>query len=58
VNANVKTARLLGVTRGTPLLRVERVAFDVNGIPVESARDILRADRSRMLVWSFELPSK
>ena len=49
---------LLGVTRGTPLLRVERVAFDVNGIPVESARDILRADRSRMLVWSFELPSK
>jgi GntR family transcriptional regulator len=58
INANVKTARLLGVTRGTPLLRVERVAFDVNGLPVESARDILRADRSRMLVWSFELPTK
>jgi GntR family transcriptional regulator len=58
VNANVKTARLLGVTRGTPLLRVERVAFDVHGAPVESARDILRADRSRTLVWSFELPPK
>jgi GntR family transcriptional regulator len=58
ISANVKTARLLDVTRGTPLLRVERVAFDVNGLPVVSARDILRADRSRMLVWSFELPSK
>jgi GntR family transcriptional regulator len=58
ISANVKTARLLDVTRGTPLLRVERVAFDVNGLPVVSARDTLRADRSRMLVWSFELPSK
>jgi GntR family transcriptional regulator len=58
VSANVKTARLLGVTRGTPLLRVDRVAFDVNGVPVESGRDILRAVRSQMLVWSFELPPK
>jgi len=42
----------------TPLLRVEREAFDANGVPVESACDILRADRSRTLVWSFELPPK
>ena len=56
--ANARTARLLDVTRGTPLLRVEREAFDVDGVPVESACDILRADRSRTLVWSFELPPK
>jgi GntR family transcriptional regulator len=58
ITANARTARLLDVTRGTPLLRVEREAFDVNGVPVESASDILRADRSRTLVWSFELPPK
>jgi GntR family transcriptional regulator len=58
IAASASTARLLDVARGTPLLRVERVAFDVNGVPVESACDTLRADRSRMLVWSFELPSK
>lgn len=56
--ANARTARLLDVTRGTPLLRVEREAFDLNGVPVECACDIMRADRSRMLVWSFELPPK
>jgi GntR family transcriptional regulator len=58
IAANARTARLLDVTRGTPLLRVEREAFNVDGVPVESACDILRADRSRTLVWSFELPPK
>lgn len=56
ISADRETARLLDVSRGAPLLRVERVAFDEAGIPVEFARDVFRADRTRFVVWSFELP--
>jgi DNA-binding GntR family transcriptional regulator len=38
------------------LLLVERVAFDDSGRPVEFARDLFRGDRTRMVVWSFDLP--
>ena len=55
VIADARTARLLGVTRGTPLLCVRRVAYDARGVPVECARDLFRGDRTRTLVWSFDL---
>jgi GntR family transcriptional regulator len=56
VRADNHTAKLLGVSRGAPLLLVERVAFDAEGRPVEFARDLFRGDRTRMIVWSFDLP--
>ncbi len=56
VRADNRAAQLLGVGRGAPLLLVERVAFDAEGRPVEFARDLFRGDRTRMVVWSFDLP--
>jgi GntR family transcriptional regulator len=56
VRADNHAAQLLGVGRGAPLLLVERVAFDSDGRPVEFARDLFRGDRTRVVVWSFDLP--
>ncbi|MGO8723699.1 MAG: GntR family transcriptional regulator [Acidimicrobiales bacterium] len=56
VRADSRAAQVLGVGRGAPLLLVERVAFDDSGRPVEFARDLFRGDRTRMVVWSFDLP--
>jgi GntR family transcriptional regulator len=58
VRADARLARLLDVPRGRPLLAVNRVAFDSEGVPVEFARDILRGDRARTVVWSFDLPPR
>jgi GntR family transcriptional regulator len=58
VRADARVSRLLQVPRGRPLLAVNRVAFDADGAPVESARDILRGDRARAVVWSFDLPPR
>ncbi|MGH9021364.1 MAG: GntR family transcriptional regulator [Acidimicrobiales bacterium] len=58
IAADSRTARLLDVPRGRPLLCVTRVAFDANGVPVEFARDVLRGDRARAVAWSFELPPR
>ncbi len=55
VTASKETARLLEVGVGDPLLAVERIAFDALGAPVELARDLFRGDRTRMVVWSFQL---
>jgi DNA-binding GntR family transcriptional regulator len=41
-------AALLGVAAGAPLMLIERTAFTVSGVPVEHARDLFRADRSRI----------
>jgi len=56
VRADSHAAQLLGVSRGAPLLLVERVAFDADGRPVEFAKDLFRGDRTRVVVWSFDLP--
>ena len=56
IRADTNAAQMLGVIRGAPLLLVERVAFDAEGRPVEFARDLFRGDRTRMIVWSFDLP--
>lgn len=58
VRADARLSRLLDVPRGRPLLVVNRVAFDSEGVPVESARDVLRGDRARTVVWSFNLPPR
>jgi GntR family transcriptional regulator len=55
VRADRRSAQLLGVARGAPLLLVERVAFDDAGAPVEFARDLFRGDRTHMVVWSFDV---
>ena len=49
-------AGLLEVTRGSPLMRVERTAYDSGGTPVEFARDLFRGDRSRFVLRSALSP--
>ncbi len=54
--ADRRVAKLLGVNPGTPVLLVERTAFDSDDTPVEYARDIFLGDRTRVVVWSFDVP--
>jgi GntR family transcriptional regulator len=48
VTADVDQAALLGVTEGSPLMLIERTAFTASGVAVEYARDVFRADRTRI----------
>jgi len=50
VVAQEHSAELLGIAAGSPLMLVERTAFDANGVAVEYARDLHRGDRARFLV--------
>ncbi|WP_327085694.1 GntR family transcriptional regulator [Nonomuraea sp. NBC_01738] len=43
-------ARELGVLPGTPLMRIERTAYSVRGVPLEYALDLFRPDRVRVTV--------
>lgn len=52
VAAEPAVAELLGVAVGTPLLAVERIAYDADGIPLEHADDLFRGDRTRVTVWT------
>ncbi len=45
-------AKLLGLPIGAPLLRIERLASDAAGRPVEAGADLLRSDRMRVAVRS------
>ncbi|HSL77775.1 MAG TPA: GntR family transcriptional regulator [Candidatus Limnocylindrales bacterium] len=45
-----REARLLDQRRGAPALRIEGVAFDAGGVPVEYGRTFVRGDRSRYFV--------
>jgi len=45
-----ETCSALGVVPGTPLMRVERLARDADGVPLEHARDVFRPDRVEFLV--------
>lgn len=47
--AQAAEATLLGVPKSSPVLLVERVAWDAQGRTVEYARDLYRADRSRFV---------
>lgn len=50
VIAQEHSAQALGVEPGSPLMLVERTAFDGAGVPVEHARDLHRGDRARFVV--------
>lgn len=52
VAADDEIAALLEVPYGTPLLAVERVAYDASGTPVEHADDLFRGDRTSVVVWT------
>ena len=48
VIADADEAGLLGVEEGSPLMLIERTAFTASGVAVEYARDVFRADRTRI----------
>ncbi len=50
VAARVQDAEALGVRTRTPLMRVERIAYDADGRAVEYAEDRHRGDRARFVV--------
>jgi GntR family transcriptional regulator len=52
VAAGEESAGLLDVPYGTPLLAVERVAYNPAGEPIEYATDLFRGDRTRVVVWT------
>jgi GntR family transcriptional regulator len=56
VAADKRAAKLLDVTPGTPVLLVRRTAFDAEGMAVEYATDLFLGERTRVVVWSFEVP--
>jgi GntR family transcriptional regulator len=55
VLASAKDASALGLRRGAPLLLVHREAYDASGQVVETARDLFRGDRIRVVAWTSEL---
>ncbi|HZP72025.1 MAG TPA: GntR family transcriptional regulator [Gaiellaceae bacterium] len=55
VLADADDAELLRVHVGDPLLLVDRVAYSEDGDVVETARDLFRGDRTRIVAWTLEL---
>ena len=49
-------AEALDVAEGAPLMQVERTAYARSGEPLEFARDLFRGDRTRVVVWTSDLP--
>jgi GntR family transcriptional regulator len=48
-------ASLLHIAAGSPLMMVTRIALDSSGTPVEYARDLFRADRTRLVLWTADV---
>jgi GntR family transcriptional regulator len=55
VLADAEDAATLGLRAGAPLMLVDRVAYDEAGLVVETARDVFRGDRTRIVAWTSEL---
>jgi len=55
VAADADEAAALGLRVGAPLLLVDRIAYDAGGEVVETARDVFRGDRTRIVAWTSEL---
>lgn len=55
VLADGDEAETLGVAVGAPLMLVDRTAYDDAGVVVETARDVFRGDRTRIVAWTSEL---
>ena len=58
VTAGVREAEALDVAEGAPLMQVERTAYARSGEPLEFARDLFRGDRTRLVMWTAELPAR
>lgn len=50
VLCDASTAARLDLAAGQPVMRIERTAFTVGGLPVEYASDVYRCDRVRLTV--------
>jgi GntR family transcriptional regulator len=55
VLADADDAAALGLRVGAPLMLVDRIAYDDAGLVVETARDVFRGDRTRIVAWTSEL---
>jgi GntR family transcriptional regulator len=55
VVADADDAAALGLRAGAPLLLVDRTAYGEDGEVVETARDVFRGDRTRIVAWTSEL---
>ncbi len=58
VAARIREAEALGVAEGAPLMLVERTAYAQSGVALEFARDLFRGDRTRLVIWTSELPAE
>ena len=57
VLADADDAAALGLRVGVPLMLVDRIAYDDAGLVVETARDVFRGDRTRIVAWTSLLRS-
>jgi GntR family transcriptional regulator len=57
VTAGAREAEALGAAAGAPLMLVERTAYSRSGQALEFARDLFRGDRTRLVVWTSDLPA-
>jgi GntR family transcriptional regulator len=55
VLADGDEAEALGVAVGAPLMPVDRTAYDDARVVVETARDVFRGDRTRIVAWTSDL---
>jgi GntR family transcriptional regulator len=51
VAAGAEDGALLGVAKDQPMLAVERIAYDTDGVPVEFGSDLFVGNRTRVVVW-------
>ena len=56
VIASAEQAGLLHVDAGSPLMRIERTTYTASGVAVEFARDVFRADRTRITLRAGRRP--
>jgi GntR family transcriptional regulator len=55
IAADADEAIALELRVGAPLLLVDRIAYNADGDVVETARDVFRGDRTRIVAWTSEL---
>jgi GntR family transcriptional regulator len=55
IAADADEAAALELRVGAPLLLVDRIAYNADGDVVETARDVFRGDRTRIVAWTSEL---
>jgi GntR family transcriptional regulator len=53
VLADDDQSSLLGIKVGDPLMAIERIAYDVDGKPIEYSTDLFRGDRTRVIAYAY-----